>query len=210
MKRLANCGRIFSAAFGAWLWFSSCVIASPGDLFVSDRESGSVYEFTPSGTRSTFASGLLGPLGLAFDHSGNLFVADFTANNIYEFTPSGTRSTFASGLNGPEGLALDRNGNLFVADSESNNIYEFNPRGQISQFAAGLNYPTDLTFAPTPTPEPSTLALLATGVLGLLGYGWPRRRTVRRAAQPDAQDDAPEILSFPSHSPPAHAARRAA
>src|SRR5713101_2695245 len=74
--------------------------AIPGDLYESDLGSGNIYEFTPVGTRSTFASGLNGPTGLAFDSSGNLFAAD-NSGNIYEFTPGGTRSTFASGLIAP-------------------------------------------------------------------------------------------------------------
>ena len=45
--------------------------AIPGDLYESDYRtgifsSGYIFEFTPGGTRSTFASGLNGPLGLAF------------------------------------------------------------------------------------------------------------------------------------------------
>ena len=71
---------------------------SAGNLFEADVNSGNIYEFTPDGTRSTFASGLNGPFGLAFDSAGNLFEADEVSGNIYEFTPGGTRSTFASGL----------------------------------------------------------------------------------------------------------------
>ena len=81
--------------------------ASPGDLFESDFGSGNIFEFTPGGTRSTFASGLNGPLGLAFDSAGNLFEADYSSGNIFEFTPGGTRSTFASGLNAPTFLAFE-------------------------------------------------------------------------------------------------------
>ena len=61
-------------------------------------------------------------------------------------------------------------------------------------------------------PEPSTLALLAAGAIGLLGYGL-RRRSVRRTAKPAPLDpldqDAPAILAFRSRSL-ANAARRAA
>jgi hypothetical protein len=39
---------------------------STGDLFVADLGSANVYEFTPSGAKSTFASGLHEPAGLAF------------------------------------------------------------------------------------------------------------------------------------------------
>ena len=47
--------------------------AAVGLLFVSDFFSNNIYEFTPGGARSTFASGLNQPLGLAFDSAGNLF-----------------------------------------------------------------------------------------------------------------------------------------
>jgi len=50
-------------------------------------------------------------------------------------------------------------------------------------------------------PEPSALVLLAAGALGLLGYGWRRRKAVKRNTQPAAfnqpQEDGPAILSFP-------------
>src|SRR5208282_1097228 len=82
------------------------------NLFEADWSSGNIYEFTPGGVRSTFASGLIHPEGLAFDSAGDLFASDFGSGSggigsIYEFTPGGVRSTFASGLAGPEtGLAF--------------------------------------------------------------------------------------------------------
>jgi len=39
---------------------------SAGDLFVAEDSSGNIYRFTPSGVKSTFASGLDFPDGLAF------------------------------------------------------------------------------------------------------------------------------------------------
>ena len=119
--------------------------ASPGDLYESDG-SGNIYEFTPGGTQSTFASGLNQPFGLAFDSGGNLFEADQFSDNIYEFTPGGTRSTFASGLNNPAGLAFNTAGNLFEADEGSGIIYEFTPGGTRSIFASGLTGPAGLAF----------------------------------------------------------------
>ena len=57
-----------------------CSGASAQNLFVSDFDFqgnyGIIDEFTPNGVRSTFASGLNDPSGLAFDQAGNLFVAD--------------------------------------------------------------------------------------------------------------------------------------
>ena len=80
--------------------------ATPGDLYESDYGSGNIYEFTPGGTRSTFASGLSNPLGLAFNSAGNLFEADASSGNIFEFAPDGTQSTFASRLVSPTWLAF--------------------------------------------------------------------------------------------------------
>ena len=36
-----------------------------GDLFEADNSSGDIYEFTPNGSRSTFAGGLSSPWGVA-------------------------------------------------------------------------------------------------------------------------------------------------
>ena len=44
--------------------------------------SGNIYEFTPGGVQSTFASGLSAPNELAFNSAGDLFVADGAADNI--------------------------------------------------------------------------------------------------------------------------------
>ena len=54
---------------------------SRGNLFVSietftDPGADSIVYFTPTGVKSTFATGLTTPRGLAFDSSGNLFVAE--------------------------------------------------------------------------------------------------------------------------------------
>ena len=81
---------------GAVLFIATNVQAQ--NLFEADYGSGKIYEFTPSGAQSTFASGLNQPVGLAFNSAGDLFEADANSGNIYEFTPGGAQSTFASGL----------------------------------------------------------------------------------------------------------------
>ena len=100
------------------------VSVSAQNLYVADKGSGNIYEFTPGGARSTFASGFSFPFGLAFDSSGNLFVTSLNGGSITEFTPGGARSTFASGLNEPCGLAFNSAGDLF-ATTFSNSINVF-------------------------------------------------------------------------------------
>jgi hypothetical protein len=107
------------------------------------RNLGNIYKIGPNGVPSTFASGLNGPLGLAFDSAGNLFVASF-GGTILKFTPGGSRSTFAIGLNDPEGLAFDSAGNLFVSDGGS--ILEFSPNGALTIFASGFGRAVGLAF----------------------------------------------------------------
>jgi hypothetical protein len=117
------------------------------NLFVSGGGgSGYIYEFTPGGVKSTFASDLNHPHTLAFNIAGDLFEADGNSNNIYEFTPGGVKSTFASDLNAPHGLAFNSAGELFETDGQSGNIYEFTPSGVKSTFASGLNTPRGLAF----------------------------------------------------------------
>jgi sugar lactone lactonase YvrE len=119
---------------------------SAGNLFVSDSSNGAIYEFTPGGVQSTFASGFSSPGGLAFDRAGNLFATDGGSGNIYEFTPGGVRSTFASGLVYPVGLAFNSAGNLFETDFLGGNINQFTPGGIESIFSTGWQYPQALAF----------------------------------------------------------------
>jgi sugar lactone lactonase YvrE len=131
-------------AFASLAIGASTANGTPGDLFVSDPSTNTIYKFAPDGTRSTFATGLNAPLGLAFDGEGNLFEADNVSGTIYKFAPDGTPSTFATGLNEPTGLACDSAGNLFVSDTPNGTIYKFAPDGTRSTFATGLYGPYGL------------------------------------------------------------------
>src|SRR5207249_3431088 len=122
------------------------ILAAPGDLFESDQGSNTIFKFTPAGVKSTFATGLGGPFGLAVDGFGNVFEANFNNGMIFKFTPAGVKSTFASGLNGPIAFAFDASGNLFAADAVANIIFKFTPAGVRSTFASGLNMPVALAF----------------------------------------------------------------
>jgi sugar lactone lactonase YvrE len=122
-------------------------LSAVGDLYEADLGSGTIFKFAPDATKSTFASGLNGPVGLAFDTNGNLFEADTGTGTIFKFTPDGTQTTFASGLNGgPTGLAFDGSGNLFVGEFNSGVISKFTPDGTKSSFASGLTNVTGLAF----------------------------------------------------------------
>jgi len=102
-----------------------------GNLFVADYDHGVINRYKPSGSRSTFASGLYHPVGMVCDSTGNLFVADNNAGNIhqgsiYKYTPNGSRVVIAvlSPSDRPSDLALDTMGNLLMADL-GGNIYKY-------------------------------------------------------------------------------------
>jgi hypothetical protein len=98
----------------AAVFFPQTVHGAAGYLYESDFSTGTIFQFTTTtaGTvvKLTFATGLTGVRGLAFDHAGNLFVGQ--NETIVRITPEGFTSVFASGLHGPNFLAVDRAGNL--------------------------------------------------------------------------------------------------
>lgn len=98
---------------------ASLAFNSAGDLFVTDNlvnnadSEGDIYEYTPSGKQSIFATGLYNPTALAVNSAGDVFViaeankSDAGGNDtIYEFTPGGTKSTFATSDVPLSGLAF--------------------------------------------------------------------------------------------------------
>jgi sugar lactone lactonase YvrE len=123
--------------------------AAPGDLYVtSGFNPGSILRFNPAGGRSTFASGLNGPYGLAFDAAASpstLFESDNSGGVIYKFQLDGTMSTFAM-LSNVLGLAVDGSGNLYAADNSGHNIYRYTPNGTRTTFASDVGNPEGLAF----------------------------------------------------------------
>jgi sugar lactone lactonase YvrE len=102
---------------------------------VADYESGIIYQYKPSGSRKTFASGLNHPGGIAFDSAGNLFVADNSfgkiyQGSIYKYKPDGSRVIFArlDSTDSPVDLAFDNMGNLYMADL-GGKIYKYDMSG---------------------------------------------------------------------------------
>ena len=127
-----------------------------GDLFVSSNGIGGngggfIYQYTPKGAQSTFASGISRPRGVAFDSSGNLFVATSPFDNvnqvfvatIVKITPAGVQSIFVTlGNYFLEGIAIDHSNNVFVFGLDQNNpplpspIFEITPGGVQSTFGS--------------------------------------------------------------------------
>jgi sugar lactone lactonase YvrE len=159
-KHMKIITKFIYAAFAAVTLAIGAVTANAtvNDLFASingtgDNGGGFIYQYTPSGVQSIFASGLSRPRGVAFDHAANLFVATMTCDNvsgtcqgaIVKITPGGVQSTFATLSQQdfqPEGMAFDRAGNLFVMAIDgtdpnlASTIYKFTPDGVQTTFGS--------------------------------------------------------------------------
>lgn len=134
-----------------------CATASAQSLFVSgtDARGGEIFRFTPAGSKTIVASGLVKPWDLTVDNAGNLFFVDYEVLDgaevlgnaaIYKLTPNGTLTIFASRLSYHSALAVDSAGNVFVADYDGGVIYEYKPNGSRATFASGLYHPVGPVF----------------------------------------------------------------
>lgn len=139
------------------------------DLFVANNYSGSIAEYTTSGTlvNAHFATGLNSPSDLVAEE-GALYVATFStsAGNEIMKISGGATSLFAnlgSDINGSIcGMAFDSNGNLFATLDTAEVIKEISPNGSsITTFASGGSPTFNLT-------NPEGLAFNASGNLYVL------------------------------------------
>jgi glucose/arabinose dehydrogenase len=156
---------LFVVCFTAFAVRIAC--ATPVDLFASitgtnQNGGGSIFQYTPAGMQSTFASGLYTPRGLAFDNAGNLFVdtntSDVSGNSqgtILKFSSGGTESTFATGFGTNiflEGMAIDKARDVFVtalngsSSTIASTIVKVTPGGAESTFASSKSLLFGLAF----------------------------------------------------------------
>jgi phospholipase C len=124
-----------------------------GNVWVADRASGRVSEFTPSGGLVTVFGGhgpgaLSQPDGIAIGADGNIWVSDTGRDRIVEFSPHGAElASFGSAGSGdgqldqPQDLAVAPGGDIYVADQGNNRIEEFSPAGAyLSSFPVATPY----------------------------------------------------------------------
>jgi hypothetical protein len=104
-------------------------VNSNGDVYVASAGTGTVAEFSPTGTviNPTLITGLSAPEALAIDAAGNIYVAG--RSGTAEYTSAGTCVEACTKINTDLdiGLVVDAAGDVFVSDVTTLTIVEYGP-----------------------------------------------------------------------------------
>ncbi len=86
-----------------------------GNVFVVDREAGTVTRIARDRSRLVVASGLERPIGLALDLDGRLLIAEERAGRVVRLEANGGRTPLVTGVKQPRWLAVHEGGTLYIA-----------------------------------------------------------------------------------------------
>jgi Glucodextranase, domain B/Bacterial Ig domain len=129
------------------------VVDGEGNVFVADREAGTVTRIAPDHSRVVVTSGLERPIGLALDRDGRLLIAEERAGRVVRIEAGGGRTSLVTGVKQPRWLAVREDGTLYVAarrltrdsdpepDDESSEpelILALGPAGTLRVFSDGF------------------------------------------------------------------------
>lgn len=94
------------------------VVGPDQRIYVSSHDAGEIVRFNADGSAfQTWATGLSGPHGLAFDAAGSLYVSNRNAGTVVKLNTAGTVTATYAGFTLPEAIAFDPAGHLFVAEA---------------------------------------------------------------------------------------------
>lgn len=120
-----------------------------GNLYCADYSGDAVFKRTPSGTVTTFVSGLNTPNGLAFNSSGELYVCDNIGSRVYTFDANGTPIDTIV-VSNPSGIIKDAASDTMIVTTYGSvsELKKLAPDGTVIDFHAGgeLNGPVGLEY----------------------------------------------------------------
>ena len=126
-------------------------LSPDGDLFVTSRAEGNVYQINDAGEPSLYAEGMGVATGAAFDAEGNLFVGD-RSGTIFKINPE--RQIFVYATLEPSvsayHMAVDAAGTLYVTGptlSSNDAIWAIDTHGEARPWFRGLGRPQGLALS---------------------------------------------------------------
>ncbi|MNR81319.1 Serine/threonine-protein kinase PknD [compost metagenome] len=119
------------------------IVGPDNRVYVSCHDDDTIVRFSLNGDSfETWATGLSGPHGLAFDSAGSLHVSNRSAGTVVKLNASGGIASTFTGFQSPEAIAFDPQGHLLVAEAG----------GAIRRLLAGSLTPEASTYATVYTP----------------------------------------------------------
>ena len=120
------------------LSYSNSSMSTPGNVAIDSNGYGwiaaakhaKLYTLTPTGSASSFSSGLSAPSWIAIDGGSNVWVTSTVASSsLAEFGNSGSVITDTSGyqsgnLNNPSFIAIDGSGDVWIPNQSANTVTE--------------------------------------------------------------------------------------
>jgi sugar lactone lactonase YvrE len=174
-------------------------VAADGTIYVSDGETGRIYQLAPGGAAKVVAENLNTPSAIAIAPDGTLVVADTGSHTIKRLETKDGRVSVIAGVenragfsdgngadalfNGPVGLAVGKDGTIYVADTYNDRIRTINAEGRVQTVAGGSEpgYADAASGAQSRFDTPCGIAVDLDGTLVVADTGNHRLRRV----QPD-------------------------
>jgi RHS repeat-associated protein len=103
------------------------VVDGDGNLYVSDRDGGTVIRVARNQHRTVVASGLDHPMGLALDGVGRLLIAEEGAGRVLRVETGGALTPLATGIRDPRWLAVGDQGVLFISARRASGLRDDGP-----------------------------------------------------------------------------------
>ena len=119
-----------------------------------------IIKISPSGSESTYATGLNDLQQIAMDAQGNIYCADFYGSEVDKVAAGGVVSTYLTNLTHPDGFAFDTAGNLYVAEYSLGTVLKVDLSKNVTTFASGMGLAEDLVAVPEPVSVTSVGCLI--------------------------------------------------
>jgi hypothetical protein len=137
VRRVATDGKsaILTSALD---WPTSPVLLPDGSVVIAETGAGRVTRLDASGARTTLASGLLSPIGIARS-AGRLLVVESSGGRLLSVREGGAPVVIATGLARPIGVAADRLGRVYIVQEGTKSIERLDGDG--SRVPLAINLP---------------------------------------------------------------------